>query len=90
MFCQIDSYKNLDIFPNMAFAHVDSVFVADPLIATVYAELIQYFMPRSHIHGSPRRFYHGLNLTDDPGQANFRSPIRMHYTCIRMIKYYYV
>ena len=61
MFCQIDSYKNLDIFPNMAFAHVDSVFVADPLIATVYAELIQYFMPRSHIHGSPRRFYHGLS-----------------------------
>ena len=33
----------LDIFPNMAFAHVDSVFVADPLIASVYAELIQYF-----------------------------------------------
>ena len=47
-----------------------------------------YFMPRSHIHGSPRRFYYGLNLTDDPGNANFRSPIRMHY--IRMIKYHYV
>ena len=43
MFCQIDSYKNLDIFPNMAFAHVDSVFVTDPLISTVYAELIQNF-----------------------------------------------
>ena len=36
-------------------------------------------MPRSHIHGSPRRFYYGLNLTDDPGNANFRSQIRMHY-----------
>ena len=45
-------------------------------------------MPRSHIHGSPRQFYYGLNLTDDPGNANFRSPIRMHY--MRMIKYYYV
>ena len=46
------------------------------------------FMPRSHIHGSPRWFYYGLNLTDDPGYATFCSPIRMHY--IRMIKYYYV
>ena len=45
-------------------------------------------MPRSHIHGSPRRFYYGLNLTDDPGNVNFRNPIRMHY--IRMIKYYYI
>ena len=44
-------------------------------------------MPTSNIHGSPRRFYYGLNLMDDPGNANFRSPIRMHY--IRMIKYYY-
>ena len=45
-------------------------------------------MPRSHIHGSPRRFYYGINLTDDPGKANFRSPLGMHY--IRMIKYHYV
>ena len=45
-------------------------------------------MPRSHIHGSPRPFYYGLNLTDDPGNANIRSPIRMHY--ISMIKYYHV
>ena len=45
-------------------------------------------MPRSHIHGSPRRFYYGLNLKDDPGNANFRSPIRMHY--IRVVKFYYV
>ena len=45
-------------------------------------------MPRSHIHGSPRRFYYGLNLTDDPGNANFRSPMLTHY--IRMIEYYYV
>ena len=44
-------------------------------------------MPRSHIHGSPRRFYYRLNLTDDSGNAHFRSPIRMLY--IRMIKYYY-
>ena len=42
-------------------------------------------MPRSHIHGSPRRFYYGLNLTDDPGNANFHSPIRMHYK--QMIKW---
>ena len=35
-------------------------------------------MPRSLIHGSPRRFHYGLNLTDDPGNANFRSLIRMH------------
>ena len=35
-------------------------------------------MPRSHIHGSPRRFQYGSNLTDDPGNAIFRSPIRMH------------
>ena len=34
-------------------------------------------MPRSYIHGSPRRFHYGLNLTDDPGNANFRSLIRM-------------
>ena len=39
-------------------------------------------MPRSHIHGSPRRSYYGLNLGDDPGNANFRSPIRMHYICM--------
>ena len=45
-------------------------------------------MPRSHIHGSPRQFYYGLNLTDDLGNANFRSLIGMYY--IRMIKYYYV
>ena len=45
-------------------------------------------MPRSHIHVSPRRFFYRLNLTDEPGNANFRSPIRMHY--IRMIKYYYI
>ena len=35
-------------------------------------------MPRSHIHGSPRRFHYGLNPTDDPRNYNFRSPIRMH------------
>ena len=35
-------------------------------------------MPRSHIHGSIRRFHYGLNPTDDPGSDNFCSPIRMH------------
>ena len=35
-------------------------------------------MPRPHIHGSPRRFHYGSNLTDDSGNDNFRSPIRMH------------
>ena len=48
--------------------------------------LLNFLMPRSHIHGSPRRFYYGLNITDDPGNANFCSLIQMHY--IRMIKYY--
>ena len=43
------------------------------------------FMPRSHIHGSSRRYYYGLNLTDDPRNANFRSPIRMHYKLLRMM-----
>ena len=42
-------------------------------------------MPRSHIHGSPRRFYCRLNLTDDPGNANFRSPIQMHYMRIILL-----
>ena len=35
-------------------------------------------MPRSHIHGSPRRSHYGSNTTDDPGNDNFRSLIRMH------------
>ena len=35
-------------------------------------------MPRSHIHGSPRRFHYGSNPTDDPENGNFHSPIRMH------------
>ena len=35
-------------------------------------------MPRSHIHGSPRRFHSGSNLTDYPGNAIFLRPIRMH------------
>ena len=34
-------------------------------------------MPRSHIHGSPRRFHYGSNLTDDPGNVIFCRPIRM-------------
>ena len=35
-------------------------------------------MPRSHIQGSPRRFHYRSNLTDDPRNAIFRSPTRMH------------
>ena len=35
-------------------------------------------MPRSHIHGSPRWFHYGSNLTDDPGNAISLSPIRIH------------
>ena len=35
-------------------------------------------MPRSHIHGLPRRFHYGSNHTDDPGIDHYRSPIRMH------------
>ena len=35
-------------------------------------------MPRSHIRGSPRRFHYGSNPTDDPGNDNFYSLIRMH------------
>ena len=42
-------------------------------------------MPRSHIHGSPCRFYYGLNLMDDPGNANFRSPIRMHIYAYHLV-----
>ena len=38
-------------------------------------------MPRSHIHGSPRRFHYGLNLTDDPGNANSRSLIQDAERC---------
>ena len=37
-----------------------------------------HIMPRSHIHGSPRRFHYGSNPMDDRGNDNFRSPIRMH------------
>ena len=35
-------------------------------------------MPRSHIHGTPRRFHYGSDPTDDPGNDNFRSPTQMH------------
>ena len=37
-----------------------------------------WLLPRSHIHGSPRRFHYGSDLTDDPGNAIFRSLIRVH------------
>ena len=49
----------------------------------------EILMPRSHIHESPRRFHYRLNLTDDPGNANFPSSIRMHFIRTCMIKYYY-
>ena len=35
-------------------------------------------MPRSHTHGSPRRFHYGSSPTDDTGNDSFRSPIRVH------------
>ena len=35
-------------------------------------------MPGSHIHGSPRRFHYGLNLTDDLENADFHSLVWMH------------
>jgi hypothetical protein len=50
-----------------------------------FSEKITFFafylvlLPRSHINGSPRQFYDGLNLTDDPGYANFLCTIRMRY-----------
>ena len=37
-----------------------------------------FLMPRSHTHGSPRRFHYESNPTDDPGNDNIRSPIQMH------------
>ena len=43
--------------------------------ALIYLLLV---MPRSHIHGSHRRFHYGSNPTGDPGNDNFRSPIQMH------------
>ena len=33
---------------------------------------------RLHIHGSPPRFHYGSNFSDDHGNANFASSIRMH------------
>ena len=66
----------------------NSVLFAVGSLSLLYLLVMSWLMPRSHIHGSPRRFYYGLNLMDDPGNADFRSLIRMHY--IRMIKYYYV
>ena len=44
-------------------------------------------MPRSHIHGSPRRFHYRSSSTDDPGNDNFHSPIRMHNASTTMYDY---
>ena len=49
--------------------------IENRIMARLYVRSI---MPRSHIHGSPRRFHYGLDLTDDPGNVIFCSPIRMH------------
>ena len=73
--------------PDQLTPNTDFVTFLVPLKARRFKKS-PVIMPWSHIHGSPRRFYYELNLTDDPGNAQFRSPIRMHY--IRMIKYYYV
>ena len=68
--------------------HIVKCLLPYHIIQQFRKKLFLLLMPRSHIHGSPRRFYCGLNLTDDPENANFRCPIRMHYNC--MMKYYYV
>ena len=62
---------------------VNNPFLVSELCSIDYCKknivrTINSVMPRSHIHGIPRRFYYGSNLTDDPGNANFCSPIRMH------------
>ena len=44
-------------------------------------------MPRSHIHGSPRRFHYGSKPTDDQGNDNFCSPIQMHNASITTYDY---
>ena len=93
------SYKKIMIYYhifNLQRLHMDfssENFIYFEFLAPIKSRKLYYlvsfsFLPRSHIHGSPRQSFYGLNLTDDPGNANFRRPIRMHY--IRMIKYYYV
>ena len=69
------------------FIKYEMLWVCDKGQCVVHYKLTS-LMPRSHIHGSPRQFYYGLNLKDYPGNANFGSPIRMPYICV--IKYYYV
>ena len=48
-------------------------------LISIKENLLFSVIPRSHIHGSPRRFHYGSNPTDDPGYDNFRSPMQMHY-----------
>ena len=56
---------------DLLFKHITNVSV-------LHEGEIRCVMPRSHIHGSPRRFYYGSNPTDDHENDNARSPIRMH------------
>ena len=48
------------------------------LVTNIILGKPQVNMSRSHIHGSPCRFHYGSNPTDDLGNDNFSSPIRMH------------
>ena len=62
----------------------ESLFDGDDQKNVILSPLINFHdpgrtvLPGSHIHGSPRRFHYELNLTDDPGNANFDSLIRIH------------
>ena len=53
------------------------VFAKSCISRSIFYSWASQFMPRSHIHGSPRWFHYGLNLTDVPGNVAFRSLIRM-------------
>ena len=69
---------NLKIFARVYLSNfADANFRGNETLAK-WRETTLSLMPMSHIHGSPRRFHYESNLMDDPGNANFRSPIRMH------------
>ena len=43
--------------------------VHNPVTTGCESSSIPSLTPRSHIHGSPRRFHYGSNPTDDPGNV---------------------
>ena len=57
--------KGLTLAPDSILAH----FNALANVIDYQLDYVTSLMPRSHIHGSPRWFYYGLNLTDDPENA---------------------